>query len=206
MLAGVLQGGTLAPFLFVLSLDYALLETHIRSTLTKRQSSYHSYYIYYWYWSWRSTVNLRLLTKDTSHLSLTRGYRRSNLITCNFQENLLYDMQSTKVWNYPVRRKQFEASWQFHIPWCSDSADRKVYEDQNWVSLEHIKRNRIDRVESPKLSKNKFLSSHSGKYVDLKAELRYSLFQIRSLSDSLHINKNENVALCTGAWHIPTSS
>ena len=45
ILAGVLQGDTLAPFLFIIALDYALREatreTHTRFTLTPRQSSRH---------------------------------------------------------------------------------------------------------------------------------------------------------------------
>ena len=43
ILAGVLQGDTLAPFLFIIALDYALREatseTHIGFTLTPLQSS-----------------------------------------------------------------------------------------------------------------------------------------------------------------------
>ena len=43
ILAGVLQGDTLAPFLFIIALDYALREatseTHTGFTLTPRQSS-----------------------------------------------------------------------------------------------------------------------------------------------------------------------
>lgn len=49
----------------------------------------------------------------------------------------------------------------------------------------------MDIVDFLKPSKNKSLSSHG----DLKAELCYSLLQIRSLSDSLHINKNNNKLL-----------
>ena len=45
ILAGVLQGDTLAPFLFIIALDYALREatreTHTGFTLTPRQSSRH---------------------------------------------------------------------------------------------------------------------------------------------------------------------
>ena len=45
ILAGVLQGDTLAPFLFIIALNYALKEatreTHTGFTLTPRQSSCH---------------------------------------------------------------------------------------------------------------------------------------------------------------------
>ena len=45
ILAGVLQGDTLAPFLFIIALDYALREatkeTHTGFTLTPWQSSRH---------------------------------------------------------------------------------------------------------------------------------------------------------------------
>ena len=53
ILAGVLQGDTLAPFLFIIALDYALRkaarETHIGFKLTTRQSSSSPSYLHHRY-------------------------------------------------------------------------------------------------------------------------------------------------------------